>query len=1261
MRIPDHKTRGPDVSPEQAPPPRADVQAPVGKDGPKVEGDSPLGENEGLAGAAKSERLGLQTQDGFQLGGPGGPQIAIETPEPTSTADLEVVGQDLEKMIETMGEKPNDVRLAGKLELNRPGLEQPIDSAAIPPQWVGELAQTLGTPGENTTFADGIAEALLTKDEIKEKLLTTLPPNGPQILLKITDTVKARFGDHLPANILKTLVGAKVAVSNTGDPKPTTATKATGNKLPTVSTSAKKTEPTADDLFPDLPPITIPGPELVKHEAAIQSALKGIDLGSADIDTLVQLVLMECGRDATEDLRTLLDEVKKNNAQKKLVRDHVATMKKREAETEAKLRREYDMRCASPDKNLHIDPEVTTFEDYCKSQRLELSRGDPSRTNADGAPDSDFQLGISPNVTYYPTKAEEVFDARGNPIPAMLVQIAKKLKVNPSDMAELRALYASDAKLRAKHASFEAFLLTATDKGGLGLKLPPSGDQSQIVNQFVAGWKAKNPNVSTESPVDAAPPPAQTGDALPLSSAQTAALKAYFTALNPSAKPDEFQAWLGSDPPGGPGIKTGMSDPTGAVNAFFKAAAQQPVGPTENPFATPDPSVGPNLESDIKATAEKLLTDPVKRAALHRALQKYVNATMALGAATAWSTDWLTEQRQAAQTARDELVAALGLFGDDLRGTVQNYVHALLVNGHKMLERSKNDSRVGDPFRRNSVLTQGLSGGNKENATDAKKGEAHWIWGPTEANAYDPMFAADAEAEFAQVTDDPALAKNQNRKAAVALAAGYVATPPAGSPPANATTNRMVGGSSSGGAASGSSASRMTGSTALRETAAPLSPQELAALQAQEDALYNNGMTYNETLRTLMSAEPSSQRGYNAEELELRVSVETQRGRIGSSSDAENLDSDIRAYVTMLAGDTCTFSDRLDKRHVVKTAESDLRNYLDNITPAARQAEARKYVNLRLAEIFRDLKPAADAPGNSPSMRNAPAFMYGGTNGYGDGNKWWAFGTNFDSPQFFKQDQLNLRSAIGGYLRNGSIDAYPGNDPQPAELTGKQIREKYLASIPRTPQDLQAALDEAVRRQAVAETTANALATAAGANAASIPAMASMRKLADRLREKVAALQTLLNAAKTAPPPAAPKKGDDVNTRRQEIVVNPSPANTSTANNNTNAGGTNTTNTSSQASGGADAALSALVSELLAPESGEKPRHYDGLREMSLDQLKALREEWEGKKDTLGDISQELALKLQLYQERRSKFMEMLSNIMKKSADTKGAITQNLK
>jgi putative addiction module CopG family antidote len=62
-----------------------------------------------------------------------------------------------------------------------------------------------------------------------------------------------------------------------------------------------------------------------------------------------------------------------------------------------------------------------------------------------------------------------------------------------------------------------------------------------------------------------------------------------------------------------------------------------------------------------------------------------------------------------------------------------------------------------------------------------------------------------------------------------------------------------------------------------------------------------------------------------------------------------------------------------------------------------------------------------------------------------------------------------------------------------------------------------------------------------------------------------------------------------------------------------------------------------------------------------VEQLDCIVDELQGKLDALSDLSEMDAMRLQMLMERRSKFEEMLSNIMKKVSETEGTIIQNLK
>jgi len=65
--------------------------------------------------------------------------------------------------------------------------------------------------------------------------------------------------------------------------------------------------------------------------------------------------------------------------------------------------------------------------------------------------------------------------------------------------------------------------------------------------------------------------------------------------------------------------------------------------------------------------------------------------------------------------------------------------------------------------------------------------------------------------------------------------------------------------------------------------------------------------------------------------------------------------------------------------------------------------------------------------------------------------------------------------------------------------------------------------------------------------------------------------------------------------------------------------------------------------------------------QITLTQFEAQIDAWQSKKDSLADLTQEQQLRLQLYQDRYSKFFQALSDIMKKSSDTQNAIITNMK
>ncbi|MCC6806222.1 MAG: hypothetical protein IT381_02265 [Deltaproteobacteria bacterium] len=1133
MRIPDKVDRPVPAALERPASP-AETPANAGKIGEAGTNEAAAGLDPGAANVAgqagvEATRLAFASNDDFKSGGPLAATMAQKASEPTSDADLEAVSAEVAQLIEQMGEKPSDVRVAGKFELNRPEIEKPVDTSALPAEWMFETANRLGDRG--LIVDDAVADALTAKVEQAtiDRLISTLPPPTQAAVAKLTEQVQTRFAEFLPASVAKALRHAKL----TG-----TEAKAEPGAARTAGKDASKrmTDEVDEGVRFGLGPVSLPGPDVLAFEKSLGSTFGSLPVGDGDIDSLVQIVMMECGRDATDDLRSMINEVKANNAQKKAVREHVVALKKQQAEMQKRLRHEYDVRCASDDKNLHIEPSITSFEDYCASQQLAVKRGDPNAVDENGLPVGGLALDVSANVVYYPQKGPEIFDGNGNKIPAQLVLEARRLKVAPEALADLKAMWSKDASLR-KHVSFEAFLLSPKASGGLGLTLPATASQDGIVNAFITDWKTKNSdvdlsNVSGDSGGNAV---------INISEQQRAALREYFNAANPGAGNEAFESWLTTSAPAGPGLSPGMSNATAAVNAFFNAA-KDGGNVDKDPFAGLTLSTGPNVEADIVRIGLSLLKDPVLTAKLNDALAKYVNDMMALGAAKAWANDWVGEQETQMKASRDALTTAINAFGDD-KDFAKNYVNALLVNGHKMLERSKTDAGIGNPFRSSSVICKGLCGSNNDCCVDCK-GKTHWIWGPSEANVYDPLLLADTTTFFSKVDCEAKYAANKAKNAAAAKAKQYADSPPPG-PPAGAGTNND---------------GRITSS---------LSADELEALEA---SYYPSvGKTQTEILRELMTSPPSGTAAYSETEKTLHKAIVEARGRL-NPEDASRLDDLILDVNTQIAEDTVHNTKSFN--HTKTDAKSQLAAKLRVIEqtqgPAAR-AKAEAYVQLQLAEIARDLGAAGLNPSQPNGIfRTGEAFLNthpSPTQPYTHTNHISPWGHHQTAPQWSTEDQNKWRDGLTGFLTN---DLHVNTARQPDEKTGAQVKALIDAEKKKTP--------------AGGSTNNN-----------------------------------------------TNNNGGNNNGGRQGTGTPPSPA------------------------------VSAAIAQLVAAEERDKPPVYSDLRQISMGELKAVIDEWEGKKDTLGDITNELAMKLQLYQDRRAKIFDMLSNMMKKASETRGNIVANLK
>lgn len=84
--------------------------------------------------------------------------------------------------------------------------------------------------------------------------------------------------------------------------------------------------------------------KLSTDDVTVQSKTYGqlANLADADIIALVFLVMMETTKNADEDLKTIMDQMKAANKEKQALRDALSLIRKKQAEQKSLLRSEYD-------------------------------------------------------------------------------------------------------------------------------------------------------------------------------------------------------------------------------------------------------------------------------------------------------------------------------------------------------------------------------------------------------------------------------------------------------------------------------------------------------------------------------------------------------------------------------------------------------------------------------------------------------------------------------------------------------------------------------------------------------------------------------------------------------------------------------------------------------------------------------------------------------------------------------------------------------
>ncbi|MCC6808186.1 MAG: hypothetical protein IT381_12245 [Deltaproteobacteria bacterium] len=263
-------------------------------------------------------------------------------------------------------------------------------------------------------------------------------------------------------------------------------TETAGMRQPTTDAIEGRQRTGESDLA-TLDPITVPGPEVIAFEKAIGGDI--FALAGADVEMLCQIMMMELARDAEVDLRETLNDMKKINDEKAQMREHIAAAKEQATAMKSALRSEYDRRCALPKgpPGDHIDASVTSFDDYCASQKLSLLGGSLAPDGDSVVPTPPPEFGISPNTTRYPqaTEAQETWN--GYTVTDQDRAVADRLGIDATQATALRRTWDNDPKLQAKFSgSFEEWIVRSQDEGGVGLTVGGTESQKAAVTLYLA-------------------------------------------------------------------------------------------------------------------------------------------------------------------------------------------------------------------------------------------------------------------------------------------------------------------------------------------------------------------------------------------------------------------------------------------------------------------------------------------------------------------------------------------------------------------------------------------------------------------------------------------------------------------------------------------------------------------------------------------------------------------------------------------------------
>ncbi len=556
---------------------------------------------------------------------------ATEPPKPPSQEEASAVLADWRAMSKDITQTKPDGRVAAFMEINMPQFEQLRAPVALLAQdRMGELQQdsdSRAAASEDFRRDDTIALRIMTGLGQQVTTATLTAAGASHVLTSARDlaerlqpffheTVRSRLGRNSSAS---TSAAASTA--------PAELTRASDGQADTLSRAAREGQQHLRAAHED---IQIPGPEVLEIEQHMKSNLSSI-FGSdlqIDLESYIWVVMMECSKSAQDDLKAVLADMKKLNAQKAQVRDHVAKMKEQQEAVKADLRRRYDERVRSEGDD-KIDPNQMSFEEYCQAQQIDVMQGSLSGQGADGmppdpsTPEGRLVLRRSPNETYYDQPPPEV-RVGDDTLTQLEADQATMLNLEPATYMQLRERYEEDPALQAQFGAFEEFLTSA---GGVGLTVNSATSQTAAAGEWLsanpapepAATTATNSTTDTEETAESSETErvsfTELGTTYHLSAADTARLEAAYNAL-PASWREEISAedFCAEQPPKGAGLSVTMSGTENSrrLTAFLAQLRNIATSATESPY---QPYViGPEREEVTQADALQMIRDSVPKA-----------------------------------------------------------------------------------------------------------------------------------------------------------------------------------------------------------------------------------------------------------------------------------------------------------------------------------------------------------------------------------------------------------------------------------------------------------------------------------------------------------------------------------------------------------------------------------------------------------------------------------------------------------------------